>query len=747
MTKKSARQTLWAMAAIAGLASFGLSLPMPDPAVAAEKIVQDTPQDTPQDTLALKPYMGWSSYSMQVYSGNGQWITGEQIIAQSDAMHVKLQSSGYEYINVDAGWNGGMDEYARPVPSQTLYPNGLQEVIDHVHGNGQKFGLYLIPGMSPQAYEQDLPIFGAPGCSMRNIAVQPVHQADYWNLGYRIDFSNPCAQKYVDSIADLIAGWGVDFLKFDSVTPGSGVQDLSLDARDDVKAWSQALSRHNIWLELSWALDIKYADYWKEYANGWRVDWDVECYCANEALTTWNNISRLFPKAAEWWRHAGPGGWNDFDSLNVGNGAMDGLTPDERRTAMTFWAVSAVPIYLGNDLTKLDDLGLELLTNKDVIAVNQAGRAARPVSIETNQQTWYALNEDGSYTVALFNLGRTDADVETRWSDLGLDGAANVQDMWTGANLGKSDSGFTAESVPTHGSRLLKVTPAKDALITVNDDNIQVGYDGSWARNGDKAVAAESQPLTIAVTDSASAQGQPQPAGIPSTRTTTLNDNDPAVVYVGSWSQGTNRGLGDYMDDVHYSERDGDAIEHQFVGTGIDYVTETHESQGDVDIYIDGQLKQTVSAHRDPSDGRGVQQVVYSVDGLPSGTHTFRAVKRSGAYMLVDKLVVRSDGLLTADNTTFDKAPAGQADINVQLLRDHGELAAIMHAGQALTPGADYDVTGNAITIRKAYLAALAVGDQVFDFQFRGTTWTTCTTRPRTAQPSSSRSAEPASNG
>ncbi len=178
-------------------------------------------------------------------------------------MHEKLQPSGYEYINIDAAWNGGIDEYGRPVPSETLYPDGLQEVIDHIHANGQKVGLYAIPGISPQVYEADLPIYGAPDCSTGDIVKQPIQKADYWGIGYRIDFSNPCAQAYVDSIADIFGEWGVDFLKFDSVTPGSGIGDLSLDARDDVAAWSQALARNGIWFELSWALDIRYADYWR----------------------------------------------------------------------------------------------------------------------------------------------------------------------------------------------------------------------------------------------------------------------------------------------------------------------------------------------------------------------------------------------------------------------------------------------------------------------------------------------------
>ena len=669
--------------------------------------------------LAQKPYMGWSSYSMQVYSGNGQWITADQIKAQSDAMHAKLQPYGYEYINVDAAWNGGMDEYARPVPSTTLYPNGLQEVIDYVHNNGQKFGLYFIPGMSPEAYERDLPIYGAEGCTMGDIAVQPLKKVDYWGLGYKIDFSNPCAQAYIDSIADLIASWGVDFVKFDSVTPGSGISDLSLDARDDVLAWSQALSRHGIWLELSWALDIRYADYWKQYANGWRVDWDVECYCANEALTTWDNIARLFPKAAQWWRHAGPGGWNDFDSLNVGNGAMDGLTRDERRTAMTFWAISAAPLYIGNDMTKLDSFGLELLTHEEVIAINQAGRPAQPVSIEGKQQVWYALNDDGSYTVAAFNLGRTEASIAVNWADIGLSGEASVRDVWARKNIGSYATGFVAEEVPIHGVRLFKITPEKGTTIVANDDHPSMRYEGVWQRNGNKEVAANAQPLTVKVVDSTGGAPTVVEAAY-AARTVTLNNDDPSIVYIGAWNRSTNRGLGDYMDDVHYVERNGDAFEYTFVGTGIEVATELHESQGDVDVYLDGEFKGTVSTYLEPSQGRKAQQTIFSAQGLENGTHTIRVEKKSGSFMLLDKLVVTLESLLGTDTATFDKEPSRQADIAVEVLRDPGELRAITHNGAALVSGAQYELAGNVVVLKKEYLATLPVGDATLQFEFRG---------------------------
>ena len=687
--------------------------PEQDPPVDATR----TPADETEDGISNRsaaPYMGWSSYSMQVYEG-GQWITADQIMAQSDAMHDKLQDYGYDYINIDAGWNGGQDEYGRPIPSTTLFPDGLDAVIDHVHDNGQKVGLYLIPGMSLETAQKALPIYGAPGCTTENLLKQPLQQGDYWGYGYRLDFDNPCTEKYIDSIADLLGEWGVDFIKFDSVTPGSGISDLSMDAREEVAAWSRALDRNDIWFELSWAVDIDYADYWKQYADGWRIDWDVECYCGDEALTTWENVARLFPRLSDWWRHAGPAGWNDLDSLNVGNGKMDGLTRDERRTATTLWATSAAPMYLGNDLTNLDEYGLELITNREVIAVNQAGVPARPVSTATKQQVWYALNPDGTYTVALYNLGRADADITVDWSDIGLDGSAKVRDLWAGKNLGSEAEGFTAESVPIHGVRLLKVTPAKQAALTVNDDSLRVGYDGAWVRNDGNEVPATSQPFTVAVSDTPGG-GTPEP---PATGlTVTLNDDDSRIGYSGSWGDSNNRGLGDHGDDVHYVETNGAAYEYTFQGTGIQYVTEKHESQGEVEVYLDGQLVETVDTSLPAADGRLSQQVVYAVADLASGSHTLRVVKKSGSFMLLDKLVVTLDSQLSTTSGAFNKA--APADVTVDVLRDPSELSSISLGGEPLERDADYTLSGSTVTLKSSYLAALPVGDATLDFAFTG---------------------------
>jgi alpha-galactosidase len=671
-----------------------------------------TASSTP-DPWAVSPYMGWSSYSMQVYSGDGaNWINADQLTAQSDAMKKKLGKAGYKYINVDSGWNKGFDANGRPIPDPALYPHGLQSVIDHVHQNGQKFGLYTIPGVSPEVYKADLPILNAPGCTTHDIVQQPIVSADYWNINYKIDFSNPCSQKWVDSIADLFGSWGVNFLKFDSVTPGSGVGDLSLDARDDVSAWSSALKRNHIWFELSWDVDIKYANLWREKANGWRVEWDVECYCEKDALTQWDNIARLFPKAANWWRYTGDGGYMDMDSLNVGNAAMDGLTKDERRTATTLWAMEAAPMYTGNDLTRLDSYGISLLTNPEVVAVDQAGIPARPVSTSGSQQVWYSQQPDGSYTVALYNLGRTDKDITVNWSDLGLAGSAKVRDLWERKDLGSANGKFTVKAVPIHGVRVLKITPSTGSSVSVNDDGQGVAYAGDWTRNGGKELAASSQTLalSIAATGSTTAPSTNSPTSIVS-----LNDTDPAVKYQGSWNLSSGRGLGDYQDDAHWSWNVGDSIETTFTGTGIKYITELASDEGDVDIYIDGELKTTASLY---SPSRQVQQTVYDVQNLSNGVHTLKVQLKAGQFMLVDRFDVTRQNLISPIKATFSKA--SPASITIELLRDAGELTAISQDGAVLKRGTDYTVDGSTVTIKSSYLASLPVGDQPLEFAFRG---------------------------
>lgn len=442
--------------------------------------------------LAQKPYMGWSSWSLESTTASGygtKWLTEAHVEAEADVVHQKLQESGYQYINIDAGWwmdfnwNPTYDAYGRPAPYSGRFPDGIVNVANYVHGEGLKLGIYYAVGLDIPAYNANYPIYGT-SCHLQDIAVQPLTRTNGWQGSYAIDYSNPCAQAYINSIADQFANWGVDFMKLDGVTPGSGINGASTsDNRSDVKAWSQALLQTGrpIQFVISWSLDHNFVSTWQQYSNGWRIDTDVECYC--NSLVTWDNsLKQRFTDVVPWISAARPGGWNNLDSLDVGVGSMDGLSNAERQTYVTLWTIEAAPLYSGDDLTKLDSYGLSLLTNQDVIAIDQAGNPAKPVAQSSNQQVWYAQNKDGSYTVALFNLASNAAMVTANWNDLGFVGKAHVSNVWTHEQLGQFDNSFSA-SLPAHGSMLLHVQPEPGRPAPPQPTGSNISYEAEAPTN------------------------------------------------------------------------------------------------------------------------------------------------------------------------------------------------------------------------------------------------------------------------
>ncbi|KND26790.1 alpha-galactosidase D [Streptomyces stelliscabiei] len=461
--------TLFALTLTAGLTGLAPA------ATAADSPAAATPAaDAVSSELAAKPYMGWTSWSMQSSKypglnpdGDYSYLTEKNVLKQADALAAKLKRYGYEYVNVDAGWWRDMDwkprfdGYGRQAADPGRFPRGMKAVADDLHAKGLKAGIYLPVGLEKEAYGKgEVPLWGAEDCSTGDIVYGDLRTTNGWDSAYKIDFSRPCAQKYIDSQARLFADWGYDFLKLDGVGPGSFKSGENYDNVADVAAWQKAIAAAGrpIHLELSWSLDRGHVADWKRYSHGWRIDTDVECYC--NTLVTWeNSVEDRWDDTPAWTRHAGPGGWNDLDSLNVGNGEMDGLTQAERQSYATLWAIAKTPLYTGDDLTRLDSYGLSLLTNKEVIAVNQgATPPARPVTPSDDQQVWAAKNPDGGFTVALFNLGEAPASVTADWSALGFSGKAKVRDLWNRENLGTHRDRIT-QALPAHGSRLFTVTP------------------------------------------------------------------------------------------------------------------------------------------------------------------------------------------------------------------------------------------------------------------------------------------------
>ncbi|MEY9988836.1 hypothetical protein ABIE67_000868 [Streptomyces sp. V4I8] len=444
-------------------------------AVPAAQAETAAPPAAPATTpVAAKPYMGWTSWTMQSSKypglnpkGDYSYLSEANVIRQTDAMAAKLKKYGYEYINIDAGWwmdwawKSRFDEYGRQQADPERFPSGMKAVADRIHAKGLKAGIYLPVGLEKGAYNDGKnPIWNAEGCTTGDIVHDDLRTTNGWDSAYKIDFSDPCAQKYIDSQAQLFADWGYDFLKLDGVGPGSFKSGDNYNNVADVAAWQKAIrtAGRPIHLELSWSLDYGHVEDWKKYSNGWRIDTDVECYC--NTLVTWeNSVDDRWDDAPAWTGHAGPGGWNDLDSLNVGNGEMDGLTKAERQSYATLWAIAKSPLFTGDDLTELDSYGLKLLTDREVIAINQSGAPpAEPVTASDPQQVWAAKNPNGTYTVALFNLSDAPAAVTANWSTLGFKGRASVRDVWNKESLGSHTDRIT-QALPAHGSRLFTVTP------------------------------------------------------------------------------------------------------------------------------------------------------------------------------------------------------------------------------------------------------------------------------------------------
>ena len=413
------------------------------------------------------PYLGWSSFSEQTLSGS--FLTQANMMAQSDALAASgLQQHGFEYINIDSGWMGSFDAYGRPIPNPATFPD-IAALAAHVHANGQKLGIYWIPGVEQPAVDANLPILGT-SYHIQDIMVVPYVPGNAFSSGQslpyhrKIDFTKPGAQAYMDSVVALFASWGVDLIKLDGVTPGSYDDSLAIDNRADVQAWSLAIAHSGrpIWLTISWSLDEDYLGTWQQFGNGRRIDEDVECEGRCATLTDWPRITERFYDVVGWEHTAGPTtGWNDLDSLDVGSALDSGLNETERQAALTLWAMANAPLYLGGDLTTLDAVGKRLLSNDEVLAIDRSGHPAIQIRGD-DTPVWMMKLDDGTVYLALFNMDAIPVPVKVRWQDLGFTRAQRIHDVWNGGGLSLDGRGLEA-IVAGHGTRLFRITASGKA--------------------------------------------------------------------------------------------------------------------------------------------------------------------------------------------------------------------------------------------------------------------------------------------
>jgi hypothetical protein len=321
-----------------------------------------------------------------------------------------------------------------------------------------KFGIYVTPGISKQAVSRNTPIKGTSYTAVQ-IAEPSVAESNYNCKGMvRVDYNKPGSQEYTNSWVEMLASWGVDYIKID------GMQDSNAA---DVKAWSNAIRQGG----RPMVLDVTQGSYTTalaptlmKYANQWEFAPDIECYRCEKGgssypLTSWGDVSNRFNYVAEWQPYAGPGGFNDYDSIEIGNGSNDGLTAAERQTQISLWALGASPLILGIDLTHLDEGDVQkYLKNTDVLAVDQDAIAAKRVLNSGNQQVFAKKEPNGDVIVGLFNTGGKSEEVSVPTLALGISenkSGYSLHDLWSGATR-KTNSTISAD-VPSHGVVLYRV--------------------------------------------------------------------------------------------------------------------------------------------------------------------------------------------------------------------------------------------------------------------------------------------------
>lgn len=385
------------------------------------------------DKLALTPPMGWSTWYMALAT-----ISGKLVRTQADAMVSSgLVNHGYSYVDIDDGWNikvppkGSGGEPSRK-PDGSLKTNSsfpdMKGLTTYVHSKGLKIGIYISPGPST--------------CG-----------------GYEGSYGHEAQD------ARLFAQWGFDLLKYDLCSYSKLLKDRN-NAEEIRKPYQlmgallQKQDRDFLYNLCEYGLGDVTG--WARQVGGnfWRTAGDV----GSPEKDLWNNVSTIgFGQAANA-RWAGPGGWNDPDNILIGYISQHGqllptpLTHNEQYTYVTLWTLLDAPLIFGGDMTKLDDFTLSLLTNDEVIAVNQdsLGKQAVPVHISGSSQVWAKNLQDGSKAVGLFNSSANEAVVAVRWSDLGIHGKHRVRDLWRQKDLGQFDGEFHM-SVGENGAELIAI--------------------------------------------------------------------------------------------------------------------------------------------------------------------------------------------------------------------------------------------------------------------------------------------------
>jgi alpha-galactosidase len=427
-------------------------------------------------SLARTPPMGWNSWDAY-----GPSVRENEVKANAEYMAGHLLKYGWNTVVVDIQWyapqtkthgyipdphNVTLDAYGRLIPDPSRFPSsatgaGFKPLAEYVHRLGLQFGIHIMRGIPRWAVEQNLPVKGST-VHAADIADR-IHHCTWLNQTdmFGIDHTRPGSQAYYDSLAELYAGWGVDFVKADDMSQSNDPSYPYHAA--EIAALSQALRAcgRPILLSLSpGPAPLQQAQHLREYAHMWRISGDF--------WDDWPALKRQFDLAHRWEAEIQPGGWPDADMLPLGRVGIRGevggdrgtnFTREEQRTLISAWCIFRSPLMFGGDLPSIDERTLSLITNPDVLAVDQNSRNNHQSYFQEDILAWTAdVPESSDHFVAVFNLGDEEKLIQLPWQAVGISApGAKIRDLWTGQDLGIQP--FLRTSLPAHASWLIRVTP------------------------------------------------------------------------------------------------------------------------------------------------------------------------------------------------------------------------------------------------------------------------------------------------
>ncbi|MBQ7916262.1 MAG: glycoside hydrolase family 27 protein [Firmicutes bacterium] len=428
-----------------------------------------------KNLFAPTPPMGWNSWDCY-----GAAVTEDEIRGNAEYMAEHMKEFGWEYIVCDIQWYEPnavdsayrpfvpleMDEYSRLIPAVNRFPSaaygqGFKPLADYIHSLGLKFGIHMLRGIPRQAVHANTPILGTRATA-RDIA-HPFSVCS-WNTDmYGINPTAYGAQQYYNSVFDLYASWGVDFVKVDDICVTYFQPHNLYSAQGEIELIRRAIDQCGRPMVLSLSPGpalIEQAEHLKKNANMWRMTGDL--------WDNWAQLSELFDRCRTWQDHVGNGCWPDCDMLPLGHigirsvehGKTDRWTElsyAEQITMMSLFCIFRSPLMMGGELRDNDGNTLELLTNPEVLRLLNHAHGAHEVTRGSDSVIWTSKDEDGSTYVALFNTGTRLSHIECSFASLGLTGPLHVRDLWAHQDLGIAETSVHAY-VDFHSCRLLKLS-------------------------------------------------------------------------------------------------------------------------------------------------------------------------------------------------------------------------------------------------------------------------------------------------